>query len=74
MWRNRVIDDAAHHQRIAIGRAAGQRGGTQGGAGAGLVVHTHGLAQALGQALGHQACHRIDTTAGRVGRNQRDRS
>ena len=73
VWRDGVVDDAAQHQRVAIGRAAGQRGGAQRGARAGLVVDVHRLPQPCRQPLGQQACHRVDTTARWVGRNQRDR-
>lgn len=50
---------------VAVGRAAAQRGGAQRGTGRGLVVNVHRLTQ---------AGHGVDTAAGRLGRDQRDRA
>ncbi|MNL09214.1 hypothetical protein D3C87_1299660 [compost metagenome] len=59
-------------QRVAVGRSLGDVLRRDHGAGAGLVLHQHGLAQALVQPLGEQARHDVGRAAGRERHDERD--
>ncbi|MNT41732.1 hypothetical protein D3C72_1781050 [compost metagenome] len=64
---------ADHHQRVAIGLAAGHVVSADDAVGARLVFHDHGLAQIHGHMLAQAARHHVGDAAGREGHDHPDR-
>jgi hypothetical protein len=64
----------AQHDGIAVGRGAGGILHRDGALAAGLVVHEHGLAQALAHLHGQRAGDHVGAAARPVGHDQADRA
>ena len=64
------IGHAAHQQRVTIGGGTRHQLRTDVGAAAGTIFHDHLLADILGKFRRHHARHKIDATAGYIGRDK----
>jgi hypothetical protein len=70
--RDRIIDHAAYHQRMAVGRASRQRRPADRAAGARLVVDYDGLPDLGRYALGKSTGNGVDAAARRIGCDHAD--